>query len=116
MKKCMEILKAARWLELLLVSAALAVAALLFMGGENASNPANASPDELRMQRILSEIEGTGKVSVMISEDPENADAPTGVVVAASGAADIQVLLKIQNAVRTLTGLPAGKIEVYASG
>jgi len=115
MKRCMEILKAARWLELLLVSVALAVAALLFMGSD-AGAPSNASPAELRMQRILSEIEGAGKVSVMISEDVQNPDVPAGVVVAASGASDLQVLLKIQNAVRTLTGLPVGRIEVYASG
>ena len=116
MKKCLETLKAARWLELLLISAALAVAALLFMSGENASAPADASSAELRMQRILSKIEGAGKVSVMISEDPDTPDVPSGVVVTASGAKDLQVLLKIQNAVRTLTGLPVGKIEVYASG
>ena len=69
--------------------------------------------DEKRMERLLSSIEGAGRVSVMISQGTDGEIA--GVVVAASGADDLRVMLELQRAVRTLTGLELDRIEIVKS-
>lgn len=111
MKQLMEALKSARKLEICIALAV--VAALLVLGLGGGSN-GGASPEERRMERILSEIEGAGRVSVMLSEDEKG--ACSGAVVAASGAEDIAVLLRLQRAVQTLTGLEVENIEIVKSG
>ena len=111
MKQLMEALKSARKLEICIAVAAIAVLLALGLGG---GSNGGASVEERRMERILSEIEGAGRVSVMLSVDGEG--ACSGAVVAASGAEDIAVLLKLQWAVQTLTGLEAGDIEIVKSG
>ena len=111
MKQLMEALKSARKLEICI---ALAVIAALLVLGLGSGIDDGASSQERRMERILSEIEGAGRVSVMLSGD-ENG-ACSGAVVTASGAEDIAVLLRLQRAVQTLTGLDAGNIEIVKSG
>lgn len=112
MKQLMEALKSARKLEICIALAV--VAALLVLGLGGGGGDGGASPEERRMERILSEIEGAGRVSVMLSEDEKG--AYSGAVVAASGAEDIAVLLRLQRAVQTLTGLEMENIEIVKSG
>ncbi len=70
-----------------------------------------SSPDEeTRIARVLSEIAGAGSVSVTIyTEDSQ----PCGAVVVASGAEDIAVRLRLQEAVTTLLGLDSSRVAVY---
>lgn len=70
-----------------------------------------SSPDEeARIARVLSEIAGAGSVSVTIyTEDSQ----PCGAVVVASGAEDIAVRLRLQEAVTTLLGLDSSRVAVY---
>ena len=62
------------------------------------------------MQRILSKIDGAGRVHVMIARD-DGGDC-TGVVVVASGAEDVEVMLRLQRAVQALTDLELSQIEI----
>ena len=71
-----------------------------------------ADDTEARMERILSRIEGAGRVTVMLSGGE---GAIEGAVVAASGAGDARVVLELQRAVRALTGLELEKIEIVKS-
>jgi len=107
MKSLMQTLKSGRCVELLLLCALLCVLLLLMMDGREA-----VPDDDARMERILSEIVGAGKVHVMISGEAE----PEGVVVLAEGADDISVMLALQRSVQALTGLPLEKIEIIKSG
>lgn len=111
MKRLIEALKPARKLEIWIVLAALAVLLVLGLGS---GSDAGANPEEERMAHILSEIEGAGRVKVMLSGDAGG--GYTGAVIAASGAEDIAVMLRLQRAVQTLTGLEAGDIEIVKSG
>ena len=111
MKGLKEMLKAARRLEWLLILALLAALLVLGMGG-NAGGGANE--EERRMERILSSIDGAGRVSVMLSRDPEG--NCSGAVVSAGGADDLRVMLMLQSAVQALTNLELGQIEIVKSG
>ena len=112
MKQLMEALKSARKLELLLGLAALAVLLVLGMGG--GLDDGGVSPEEKRMERILSSIEGAGRVTVMLSGDEEG--RCTGAVVASPGAGEIGVILQLQRAVQTLTELELEQIEIVKAG
>ena len=105
MKNLLETAKSARWLEILLLAAILCAMLALAMDGGDAST---VHSGEGRMERTLEEIEGAGKVRVLLS-DPQN---PSGVVVLAEGADDISVMLKLQRSVQVLTGLPLESIEI----
>ena len=109
MKRLIESIRAARWLELTIAAGLICI--LLVLALSNAGGSV-ASDDETRMQRILSEIDGAGKVNVMIAED--EGGACTGVVVVASGAGDIEVLLRLQRAVQALTRLELSRIEIIS--
>ena len=70
----------------------------------------NSPDEETRIARVLSEIAGAGSVSVTIyTEDSQ----PCGAVVVASGAEDIAVRLRLQEAVTTLLGLDSSRVAVY---
>lgn len=112
MKQLMEALKSARKLEWFILLALIAV--LMATGMGSGAGEGNASPQEKRMERVLSSIEGAGRVTVMLSEDEQG--VCTGAVVASSGADDIAVYLRLQKAVRALTELEIEKIEIVKSG
>ena len=107
MKQLFETIRAARWLEptLLLALVCILVVLALGSGGESA-----ASEEEARMQRILSKIDGAGRVSVMIARD--DGGSCTGVVGVASGAETVAVMLRLQRAVQALTDLELSQIEI----
>lgn len=107
MKRLMDALKSAHRIELLIIAAMLCVLLVLSMG--NLSGDTSLRSDaERRMERILSRIEGTGKVSVMLAEQQ---DGYLGCVVAAGGS-DAQTMLELQRAVQALTGLELSRIEI----
>lgn len=107
MKQLFATLKAARWLELTIAAGLICILLVLALGSGSGDA---ANEEEVRMQRILSRIEGAGRVSVMISEDGSGGCA--GVVVVASGAEDVGVMLRLQRAVQALTDLDLDRIEI----
>ena len=109
MKQLGEILRGARRIEFWIAAAAVCALLALALGG-GGDSPAYSA--EARMERVLSRIEGAGRVTVMLSGAE---DAPEGAVIAASGAGDTRVVLEIQRAVRVLTGLELEKIEIVKS-
>ena len=110
MKQLFGTLKAARWLELI-VAAGLICTLLVIAMGHGADS--TASDEELRMQRILSKIEGAGKVYVMIANGADG--ECSGVLVVAPGAENVEVMLRMQRAVQALTNLDLDQIEIVKS-
>ena len=99
MTRFRELLRRDGWLY-----AAIALCVVLAL---SVSAISGSSPDEeTRIARVLSEIAGAGSVSVTIyTEDSQ----PCGAVVVASGAEDIAVRLRLQEAVTTLLGLDSSR-------
>lgn len=102
-------LKGARRIEWILAAAAIAVL-LLMSGGLRFGGEGIQTDLERRLTGILSQVDGVGKVRVMVAEDEDG--SVEGVLVAAEGADDIRVCLRIQYAVQTLLGAEASQIEV----
>lgn len=69
----------------------------------------NYSDEETRLCSILSEIEGVGKVSVIINSEGES----VGVVVVCQGADSILIRSQIISAVRLATGAAGENILIY---
>ena len=111
LKQLIEAFKSARRSEIILIGVALCALLLCFMNGIPKGEI--ATEEEKRMQRILSQIEGAGSVRVMLSMD--GSGEHKGAVVAAPGAEQIEVKLKLQQAMHTLTGLELDQIEVVKS-
>lgn len=112
MNRLLEALKTARKAEILII-VALACMLLLCLGGDREARIVSTEV-EVRLECVLSEIEGAGKVCVMLSENDE--EQPLGAVVVAQGADEMHVVLEIQRAVKALTGLETQYIEVIKSG
>lgn len=108
MKRLLETLKGARWVEMTLLIILLCILVLAMLGSEEKT----ALTGEEQMGRVLSKIEGAGRVSLMLSGEGEN----RGAVVICEGADDIAVMLKLQRSVKALTGLPIEKIEILKAG
>lgn len=85
-----------------------------------ATPPDNTASDvELRLERILTQIEGAGKTDVMITYQSyatsaeQEAALPLGAVIIAEGADDLGVRIKIQQAVQTALGIEAHQIKIF---
>ncbi|MBQ3575732.1 MAG: hypothetical protein IJA26_08670 [Clostridia bacterium] len=112
MKRILETFKSARKIEIVLLVVFVA-AALVFVMEKGTFVPAAAGEDEIRLQRLLSQIEGSGDVSVMLSS---GAGGYTGCVVVADGAADMRVIIKMQRAIQAAVNIPPENIELIPSG
>lgn len=112
MKRLLEAFKSARKVEVFIIVAMLCVLAVLSLGNAGAGRE-GASEEEIRLERILSQIEGAGRVSVMIALDETGGRC--GAVAVCSGAEDVRVLLEIQRSLQALTGLELSRIEVVKS-
>ena len=97
-------LKGLRYGEILLAAAVIAACALLLgrSGGGDAL--------EKRMEAVLSQVDGAGRVRVLVSRTDEG--AATGAVIVAEGAHSVRVLLELQRAAKALLGLELDQIEV----
>lgn len=81
---------------------------------------------EQRLSDILSKINGVGKVNVLITYADETyvssgdsttfSAKPQGVIIIAEGAEDLEVRIKIQQAVQTALGIEAHQIKIYEMG
>ena len=108
-KALLERLRGARRIELF---AALALAALLALILMKADFPPAEQKTELeaRVERILTKIEGAGRVSAMITQDAEG--GVTGALIVADGLNDMGTYLKLQRAVESLLEVDASRIEI----
>lgn len=99
------------------------VAALFLSGtsGNGGVGSTGGSAEEKRIAEVLSAMAGVGRVEVALFYETEAASAfggsaktrPTGAVVVAQGAKDMQVRLSLSRAVRTLLGLPENAVDVF---
>lgn len=101
---------------LLLAMGALALS--LLFGSVEADG---ATQTEKRIAEVLGAIHGAGQVEVALFYTAEESAAfsssanakPTGAVIVAQGAADMQVRLQLIRAVRTLLGLDENAVDVF---
>lgn len=123
-KQIIAKLRGVRNLELLVLLSALAVVALLLLNN-NAQEPVVAATGtalETRMEAVLSEVKGAGRVRVLLREKEGTVsafstsasamDGIEGVVVVAEGADDVRVALELARAVKALLGVEMERIEV----
>ena len=130
--------KGAEWAMLLIVLG-LAGSLLLTPGmdlfgrdkGPAAQGSAPSDALEDRLSRVLSSMEGVGRVEVVIyysqpaartgswldgTSQAQSEGEPIGVVVVAEGAGDLQVRLELARAVQTLLRLSADAVEIFKMG
>lgn len=94
------------------VTAAVALALLIAVYAaffSSSASSAEYTDEEEKLCMILSEIEGVGKVSVVINSEGED----VGVVVVCQGADSIAVRSKIISAVKVATGAAGDGILIY---
>ena len=91
---------------------------LIFASGEKKTETKNDNSEEQRLEEILSDIEGVGRVSVMITYR-ENVKSgrvekeAKGVVITADGAREVTVKTEISNAASAALDLPLHKVCVF---
>lgn len=97
------------------------LAACLLAASQGTGGGGSASAEEKRIADVLSAMAGAGRVEVALFYETEAVAAfggsgksrPTGAVVVAQGAGDLQVRLELIRAVRTLLGLPENAVDVF---
>lgn len=80
------------------------LALLIWPSGQTAEKN-DAATEEARLEALLSQIEGVGEVSLLLSD--------SGAAIVCQGADSAAVRLEITEAVRCYTGLGADKIEIF---
>ncbi len=108
--KPLEALRGARRIELYIAVVALAALALLLLRGAIPGEGADKTELELRLERILGQIDDAGKVSVMVTQNADG--AATGAVVVADGLTSIGAYLRLQQAVRALLNIDISQITI----
>lgn len=108
-----ETLRSARKLELFILLAVTAILLVLALGG-GGDGAQTQTEAEARLAGLLSKIEGAGKVSVMLRQDGDG--SCSGAVIATEAADEIGVVLQLERAVQTLTGLELDRIEIVRAG
>ncbi len=88
----------------LAVLAAASALLLLIPSGSDGAEDGSASEAESRLESVLAEVEGAGRVRVLCSEE--------GAAVVCEGAADAAVRLAVTRAVAAYTGLGSNEITV----
>ena len=90
-----------------ILAALLFCVALCLMLG---TGEAESGTEESRISRVLSAIQGAGKVEVAVYYEET---VPCGAVVVADGAGDIAVQLRLLSAVTTLLGVEQSRVAIY---
>lgn len=118
-------------LVILIIGIVIIMISSLFDGkdGEKANKTQTNPGEEERLSEILSEINGAGRVSVMISYQAEECDytsigrsinsdealkKPRGVIVVADGASVPSVRSSLKEAAVAVTGVGANRVCVYS--
>ena len=103
MKRWKEYLRRDGWI----LAALLFCVALCLMLGTGSES---ASTEESRLGRILSAIDGAGRVEVAVYYEDS---LPCGAVVVAEGADSVSVQLRLLSAVTTLLGIGQDRVAIY---
>ena len=114
MKKAIEFIKANKSLAviLLLVVALIVIVAVFYDGGDGDESEGGAkSSTEIKLESILSDIDGVGESSVLVTEGDDGIE---GVVVVCAGGDSIMTRNDIINAVSTALDIQKNIIAVYA--
>ena len=115
MKKLLEAVKANKTLLIILflILILIAVVVVFYNDGNNASagNFSDKSQTELKLESILSSIEGVGESNVLVTEGEEGIE---GVIIVCSGAENIMTRNDILNAVSTALNINKNIIAIYA--
>ena len=116
-------IRGTRGIEFLLIAVAVAVLGMAVMNSmQKPTQQMDARTDmERRLEDVLGEISGAGKVRVMVSESTNEAQTAfseqaaggiRGVLVVAEGAEDLRVRMEIQRAVQALLDVELSAIEI----
>ena len=108
----MEKLRGERRIELYILVVAISMLALIALRGGRDANP-TATSAEQRLAAILSQIEGAGRVSVMLREESDG--DPGGMLIVADGLCDVKTYLNLQRAARAATGIDADRIAIIGN-
>lgn len=115
MKKAVDFLKNNKAIVIISAIIIALIILVVTVGGGNASISVGTSDEksktELKLEQILSSIEGVGDSNVMINE---GADGIEGVIIVCRGAGNIMVRNDIINAVATALNIQKNIIAVYA--
>ena len=99
---------------LILMALLLAFAVWQVFGKENSQPTSNTqamySAEEIKLTELLSQINGVGKVEVMISKTE---DGKKSVVVVCEGANNLQVNMDVREAVATALGTSEQAVKIY---
>ena len=95
-----------------LLAALAGAVALCLLLGATSSSPASTAL-ESRLSRVLSAMDGAGRVEAAVFYQEEGDARPTGAVIVAEGAQDVAVRLQLTRAVCTLLGLEASQVDVF---
>ena len=109
MRRLLDDLRGARHIALFAALALLALAALLAMNVRGTRDTGGTAL-ELRLQRLLSGLDGVGQVRVMITTDGEG--RPEGVAVVCDGLCDMRAYLEIQSAIQALLDVDVTRIRI----
>jgi len=130
LRKLWEKRKGVRHVEWIVLMILVGVAgSLLLQGGVTPSQIEGGQTDlERRLAHVLSAVDGAGQVEVIVhmtqdviaqpagsfgmTAPTKTEEKPSGVIVVAEGASNLQVRLNLSRAVQTLLGLPASAVEV----
>ena len=113
MKALINHLKAARHIEFFAALIVLALIAMLFLNAQDTPTE-SASPLEQRLERLLSSMDGAGRVRVMVTEGDDGHIA--GVVVVAEGLDSVRTALEMQSAVKTLLDIDTSRVQIIGRG
>lgn len=102
-------LRGARRIEVFIALALAALIALTLYGGRDGGAPRETEL-ELRLERILSRIDGVGKVSAMVTQSEEG--GVTGVLIVADRIDDVSTYLRLQRAVLSLVETECDRVEI----
>lgn len=105
MKRLLEWMRGWKYLPVAIVLCLLIGGILLYDSKEDPKE----FTEEAKLERLLSEIEGVGRLSLYISEGEQG---EKGVVVVCDGANNIAVRIEILNAVATALNIPKGCISI----
>lgn len=115
-----EKLKTIKHIELILLAAAICIGVLVYLGVcEDRETPqttpsfsySGTDSEEKRLEQLLESINGVGDCVVMMTYAQDG--SVEGVAVAAQGAGDMKVKLKIIDVVCALIDVDGDKIKVY---
>lgn len=85
---------------------------IIFYGEDDQTSltATTGSENEIKVSRLLQEIDGVGEASVMICETEEGVES---VVVVCEGANDLQVIMNVREAVAAALGTEEKAVKIY---